>query len=107
MKRTATRRITMNRTKLSNKELFKGIMTTFLCTVVLAGVMFLMLIIDTGGDIGDFITENVNNIITIAVSLALLSGIIYCYFYFENKTLISRCSKIIEFYLLFIICFLL
>lgn len=97
----------MNRTKLSNKELFKGIMTTFLCTVVLAGVMFLMLIIDTGGDIGDFITENVNNIITIAVSLALLSGIIYCYFYFENKTLISRCSKIIEFYLLFIICFLL
>lgn len=95
----------MTRTKLSKKEMFYGIVTLVICTVALAAVMLLMLTVSNGGNLMSFLRENTNNVITVAVSLALLSGITYCYFYFENKAIIASSSKIVEIYLLMILSF--
>lgn len=96
----------MTRTKLTKREMLNGIFTLVICTLVLAATIFLILTVESGGDIARFMKGNVNNFITIVISLILLSGITYCYFYFENKALIARSSKIIELYLLLIISFL-
>ncbi len=97
----------MNRTKLSRAEIFKGIVTVLMCTVAVAAVMFAVLAFDNGGNLVIFMENNAKNVITVAVSLAVLSGITYCYFYFENKQVISRAAKIIEVYSLIILTFLL
>lgn len=97
----------MTRTKLSKKEIFYGIVTMIVCTVALAAVMFLMITINNGSEIFTFMKENVNNVIIVAVSLCALSIITYCFFYFENKSVIAGGAKIVEIYFLMAITFLL
>jgi len=53
-----------------------------------------------GSDFSEFANAHVNGIITVCVSTALLSSVMYAYFFLENKEVFSRCLKIIELYAL-------
>ncbi len=70
-------------------------------------VMLLMTVINLinldGGEslsVAEFITENTRSVITVCVSTALLTIITYAYFFFENKAVLARYSRIIEIYLI-------
>ncbi len=88
----------LTKTKLSNKEIALSILTLTLCQIVLIVVMFLMLVINNGGNVFKFIELNSNNAVTVAVSTTILAAVIYIYFFTENKAILSRCSKIVEIY---------
>lgn len=71
--------------------------------------MLLMLtinMVDVEGSSIDFITHNFTNVITVCVTAALLTMITYAYFFFENKAILAKCSKIIEVFLLICIAFM-
>lgn len=77
---------------------------------VLLLVMFAMIalnLINGEQGIKEFIDGNVNNIITVAVSTAVLVSVIYCYFFFENRPVLASCSKIIELFTILCIALLL
>lgn len=65
-----------------------------------------MLLINTDGNAIPFIVTNSNSVITVAVASVILSVIIYIYFFTENKSVLARCSKVIEIYLLLYIALL-
>ncbi len=91
------------KTKLSNREIGLSIFVFTICYAVLVGVMFLMIEInefDSPSGVAAFITDNFNNIITVMVAAAILSIVLYIYFLFENKTVLSRYRKIVEIYTL-------
>lgn len=97
----------MTKTKLSDKEVFLSILTLTLCEIGLLLVMFLMIIINTDGNYANFITVNANSVITVAVASVVLSVVIYIYFFAENKEILSKCSKLVELYLMSYIALLL
>ncbi len=75
-------------------------------TAVLFAIFLLMIALNLGGGAAQHIRDNINDIILICVSFCIVSGIMYCYFYFENKKYILSASKIIEVYLLLAISLL-
>ena len=92
--------------RLTKKEIALSTLTFVICYCVLAAAMFLMMYINTshsGHNFTEFANKHANGIITVCVSTALLSAIMYAYFFLENKDVFSRCSKIIEIYLLLVI----
>lgn len=96
----------MTKTKLSNKEIALSILTFAICQILLLLDLFIMLVINNDGNVIPFITENGNGVITVAVSSVILSVIIYIYFFTENKSVLARCSKIVEIYFLLYIALL-
>lgn len=95
--------------RLTEKEWWVSILTFALCTLVLALSMCCIILFSVQGEFGSFAAEHSKNLITVAVSVVALSVIMYCYFYFENKTVLASYKKIIEIYLMlilaFVICF--
>ena len=87
--------------KLSNKEILLSILCFFIGTVFLTGFLFLMLTLNESGQIYFYLVHNVNNIVTVAVSIGVLSCMTYVYFWFENKEVLSKCSRIFELFMLF------
>lgn len=78
-------------------------LTFIICYCVLAVEMFFLMYFNNthaGHNFTEFATKHANDIITVFVSTALLSAIMYAYFFLENKDVFSRCSKILEIYLL-------
>ena len=69
-------------------------------TVVLLAIFLLMIAINAGSAASQHIRENVNGIVLICISFGIVSGIMYCYFYFENKKYILCPGKITEVFLL-------
>lgn len=59
-----------------------------------------MILINTDGKVLDFIVQYSNSVITVAVASVILSVIIYIYFFTENKSVLAKCSKIVEIYLI-------
>lgn len=96
----------MTKTKLSNKEIALSILTFAICQILLLLDLFIMLVINTNGEVMPFILANGSGVITVAVSSVILSVIIYIYFFTENKSVLARCSKIVEIYLLLYIALL-
>ncbi len=85
-------------------------MTTCVSFGVVMAVLFLMVLINlvnTGIGLNEFITTQYKNVITVAVAVALLTGIVYVYMFFENKSLLAQYSKIVEIYLLLCVALLL
>ena len=98
------------KTKLTKKEIFISILTTCVSFGVVMAVLFLMVLINlvnTGIGLNEFITTQYKNVITVAVAVALLTGIVYVYMFFENKSLLAQYSKIVEIYLLLCVALLL
>ena len=96
--------------KNSKKTYTLGAFVYVAGTAVLFAIFLLMIAINLGNETVQHIRENTERIILICVSFCIVSGIMYCYFYFENKKYILSVSKIIEIFILLAIslmfCFL-
>lgn len=88
------------KSKLTNREIFNSVISFIFGMIFFTAVLFLMLMLDEGGDIFRYITENPDNIITAAVTIGSMSAITFTYFWFENKEVLAKCSRIFEIYLL-------
>ncbi len=86
--------------KNSKKEYTIGALIYIIGTVVLFSIFLLMISINEGSNTSEYITENVRRVVLICVSFCIVSGIMYCYFYFENKKYILCGGKIIELFVL-------
>lgn len=89
------------KTKLSNKEIAISIIVFAVCYFALVGVLFLMIVlngVDAEKGILGISYENLPNIVTVMVTAAVLSIVVYIYFLFENKSVLSRYRKIVEIY---------
>ena len=64
-------------------------------------ILFLALTVSESKGVINYITVHVYNILTVAVTIAVLSAIIFTYFWFENKELLAKCSRIFEIFLIF------
>lgn len=87
--------------KLTNREIVKSVFSFLFGTILFAVVLFLMLTLNEGGEILQYITEHINGIITVSVSVVVLSAIMYCYLWFENKEVLARFAKVAEIYVLY------
>ena len=96
----------MTKTKLSNKEIALSILMFIICQILLLVTLFLMLVINTNGNVISFILQNVNNIITVAVASVILTFIVYIYFFMEDKDVLASYGKIFEIFLLLYVALL-
>ena len=86
-------------TKLSNKDIVKSLFTFIFGTIGIYVIIILMILINEGGSgFGNYFVQNQQPLLTIAVSIAVLSAMLYCYFIFENKFVLSRLTKMSEIY---------
>lgn len=96
--------------KNSKKAYTLGAFVYVAGTAVLFAVFLMMIAVNLGSGTVEHIRQNTERIILICVSFCIVSGIMYCYFYFENKKYILSVSKIIEIFVLLAIshlfCFL-
>ena len=90
----------MTKSKLSNKEIALSILIFIVCQILLLVTLFIMLVINTNGNVIPFILGNVNNVITVAVASVILTFIVYIYFFMENKGILASYGKIFEIFLL-------
>ncbi len=86
--------------KNDKKAYTLGAFAYILGTAVLFAIFLLMIAINNGAGTTEYIKNNTNGIVLICISLFIVSGITYCYFYFENKKYILRAGKIAEVFLL-------
>mgnify|MGYP001851739805 CR=1 FL=1 len=86
--------------KNSKKAYTLGAFVYIAGTAVLLAIFLLMIAINVGTGASQHIKDNVNGIVLICISFCIVSGIMYCYFYFENKKYILCPSKIVEVFLL-------
>ncbi len=88
------------KTKLSTKEIAISVITFILCLAAMLLIMFAMLSIIRLGNVFEYMSENINGVITVIVATSVLTIVIYFYLFFENKSLLAHCSKIIEIFLI-------
>lgn len=86
--------------KNNKKNYILGAFVYIAGTAVLFALFLLMLVIS--GNPG-YIKSDIEKVVLILVSFFIISGIMYCYFYFENKKYIFSPVKIAEIYLLLFI----
>lgn len=89
------------KSKLTNKEIFKSVVSFFFGMIILCAVLFATLLFTQNGNIITYVSQNVDNVITVAVTVFVLTAISYTYFWFENKEVLAKCSRIFEIYILF------
>ena len=88
-------------TKLSKKEIVKSLFTFVFG--VLGFYLLILLMIFINENVGGFVNYFIDNykaILTIVVSILVFNGMLYSYFFFENKYVLSKVSKIIELFLM-------
>ena len=96
----------MTKIKMSKKEIVIRAFMFIFAYVFLMLSMFLMFFINNGNQVFALFQERVNNVITVTVSSAILTLVVYFYFFIENKNVLARPSKIIEMFLLMYIAFI-
>lgn len=69
-------------------------------------VMFIMVVINFGSNVFEFITLNSNSVITVAVASSIISIVIYIYFLTENSAILASYGKIVEIYFMLYISLL-
>ena len=95
-------------TKLSNSNLAISLVSFIGGTIGLFLIILLIIFLDKGsGGFVPYITETSQALITVSVAFAVLSAILYCYFLFENKYVLSHFSKMAELFLVMFISFFL
>lgn len=88
-------------TKLSNKDIVKSLFTFIFGTIGFYVFIILMILINEGASgFGQYFVDNQQSLLTIAVSIAVLIAMLYCYFFFENKYVLSRLAKMTEVFLI-------
>lgn len=68
--------------------------------ILLAAMIFLLLEVNYGVEVLDYIVENYNNILFVASAVIILSMLMYAYYYFECTEILRDMSKIIECFVL-------
>lgn len=91
----------MDKSKLTNKEIVLSILCFVLGMILFALVLFVMLTLNEGWQIVTYVVEHANNIVTVGVTIAVLTAITFCYFWFENKSVLAKPSEILEIFILF------
>lgn len=90
-------------TKLKRNDIIKSLAVYVAGAVGLAVIILLMIVINEGKSTGRYIVQYRQELVTVAVVLAVLVAILYCYFFFENPSVFSKISKTLEMFLLFYI----
>ena len=93
-------------TKLSNKQIAKSLINFAVGTLGLYVIVILTVLMNTGtAGFAEYFRANSQPILTVAVAYAVLSAVMYCYFFLENKYVLSRFSKPCELFLIMYIDF--
>lgn len=92
-------------TKLSRKQIVKSLILFAVGIILYYLLVFLTILMKRGANIGSFIVLNQHQLVTVAASLAVLTAILYCYFFFESKEVLTHVSKIFELFLIFYIAY--
>ena len=94
-------------TKLNKNEIVKSLFSFIFGTLGFYILILLMIFLNEGtGGFVEYFIVNRQSLITIAVSTAVLSAMLYCYFFFENKFVLSHFSKMAELFLIMYIVFI-
>ncbi|MCD8372782.1 MAG: HDIG domain-containing protein [Clostridia bacterium] len=95
----------MKKNKQTKGSYAAGAVMYVICTAVLFGVILLMMVINVGGGLSSYLQEdeNVMRLVLVSVSYLILSGIMYFYFYFENKKYILYAGKVTEIFLILLL----
>lgn len=95
-------------TKLSNKDVAKSLTAFVFGTIGMYAIIILMILINVGaGGFVAYFKSQQQALLAIAVSIAVLSAMLYSYFFFENRKMLSKISKCFELYLIINIAFIL
>ncbi len=89
------------KSQLTNKELCCSILCFLLGMLLFGTVLFATLLITQPSHIIVYVMNNVDNIATVAVTIFVLSAITFTYFWFENKQVLAKCTRILEIFILF------
>ncbi|MDE6442105.1 MAG: HDIG domain-containing protein [Clostridia bacterium] len=93
-------------TKLSKKQIALSLINFISGTIGLYIIVLLMMLMDKGTDgFVPYITEHSQPILTVTVAYAVLSAMLYCYFFFENRAVLTCFSKPCELFLIIYIDF--
>lgn len=87
--------------RLTNKETALSVFCFILGMTLFVLVMFLTLILNGNGNIFGYVKNHANDIITVAVTIAVLTALTFFYFWFENKSVLAKPSQILEIFILF------
>ena len=88
-------------TKLSNKDIVKSLFAFIFGTIGFYVFIIFMILINEGvSGFGNYFVDNQQSLLTVAVSIAVLVAMLYCYFVFENKYVLSRFAKTAEMFLI-------
>ncbi len=95
-------------TKLTQKDVVKSVFS-FLLGIVGVYVLILCMIAVRFGSSGfdDYFVGHRNQLITVTVSIPVLFAIVYTYFFFENKYVLTRVNKICELFIIMYIALVL
>ncbi len=89
-----------NKSRLTQRNIASSIMLLLINIVVLALIVFVCLALNQGSVLFDYIIANYSNMFVVCGAIAILSLIVYFYFYFEDKKILKKPSKQVELYLL-------
>lgn len=90
----------MTEEKISAKRMVLSALLFAIGLIALVEIIFLMLIVNEGVSVFDYVMQNLNSLILLVISLSILCVIMYLYFYFENKQVLLKVSKTFEVFLI-------
>ncbi len=86
--------------KLSKKTISFSVLMFVLNVVLLFAMIFLLLEVNEGLNVINYIVENYNRVLFVASAVIILSMLMYAYFYFECTEVLADMSRIIECFVL-------
>lgn len=84
------------KTKLNNKKVWLGAMIVTFNVIALLALTFLMIEINYGMGVIEFIVDNLSRIIFVVASVAFLSALSFGYIRFDCQELLENLSRLIE-----------
>lgn len=92
--------------KLTQKDVVKSIFSFFAGIIGIYLLMLCMIAARYGASgFADYFIGHKNQLVTVGVSIPVLFAFLYSYFFFENKAVLTRASKICELFLIIYIAF--
>ncbi len=93
----------MNNQVLTKKQIANSILMFILCSILYLGILFIIMFFQNTSDTIDYIAHNGKSMLIVGCSVALFAGLLYAYFFAENKSVLARKRKVFEIYLMFYI----
>lgn len=90
----------MTLTSLTKKDIAKSLTVYIFGAIGLGLTVFLMTVVNEGTNCIEYIKSNYADLLVIAFTLIIMTGIMYCYFFFENKYILHKVGKSVEIFIL-------